>query len=167
MVYIMNRMTAFSLMELIVVIAIVAIIAGAGYPNYLRLKREAKRTDAQAAVINTDAIVRRYLAENNKANITNDDLALTQFAAYSIASGTPKLSNGHLYRLTIVPDSTSYAINATATVDGGLNDCTTSGNENLAQCADIECRVISIYNGLKQSTNSTGQTADEDATKCW
>lgn len=163
----MNKMTAFSLMELIVVIAIVAIIAGAGYPNYLRVKRETKRAAAQSAVINTDSMVRRYLVENNKPNITNDDLNLTQFAGYSTASVSPQLTNGGLYRITIVPDASDYTVNATATIDGDLNDCAIPGNENLAQCADIECRIISIYDGHKSSTNSSGQVADENTTKCW
>lgn len=163
----MRKTSGVTLMELIIVVAIIAILASVGYPNYVRLKQETRRADAQAAVVATEGIVERYLAENDKPNIGSSDMALAQFANFSTSSGTPQLSNSGYYRITIVPDSTGYAVNATATVTGGLTDCTISGNTTVEQCADTACRVISIYHGQKQSTNSLGTVANETATTCW
>lgn len=163
----MRKEDGVTLMELIIVVAIIAILASVGYPNYVRLKQETRRADGQTSVVATEGIVERYLAENNKANIDSSDMALAQFSNYSTSSGTPQLSNDGYYRITIVPDGTGYAVNATATVTGGLSDCTISGNASVEQCADTACRVISIYHGQKQSTNSTGTVANATTTTCW
>jgi len=153
-----------TLMELVVVVAIIAVLAIAAYPNYKRLKQESRRSDAQVSVIATQAIVERYLTENNKVNLDNTDMALTQFANYKSSSSTPVISNGGGYIITITPNSTSYTIDATATAAGVRGDCSSS---NLGQCADTACRVISIAAGAKQSTNSTGSVANATTTTCW
>ncbi len=153
-----------TLIELIVVVAVIAILSTVAYPNYKRLKQESSRADAQASVIATEGIVQRYLTENNKANLDSSDMALTQFANYSPNSSIPVLSNGGNYIITIIPDSTSYTINATATATGVSGDCSDS---NLGQCADITCRIISIAAGEKQSTNSLGSIANAITTTCW
>jgi type IV pilus assembly protein PilE len=161
----LKRISAVTLMELIVVVAIIAIMAGIGYPSYVHVQQQVRRSDAQSAVLATVAIVQRYLGENNKANIDSTDMTLTEFANYSPSSGTPVVSSGGYYVITIVPDSTSYTVNATATAAGALDDC--SSNPTFAQCADTTCRVISIADGLKQSTSSTGSVANAAATTCW
>jgi type IV pilus assembly protein PilE len=153
-----------TLTELIIVVAVLAILATAAYPNYKRMKQEAKRADAHASIIATEGIIERYLTENNKVNLDNDDMDLPQFTNYSASSSTPILSNGGGYIITIIPDSTGYSINATATAAGVSGDCSTS---NLGQCADTACRIISIVDGEKQSTNSTGSVADATTTACW
>lgn len=161
------KTTGVSLMELLIVVAIVAIIATVAYPNYLRTKQETRRADAHAAIINTEGIVQRYLAENNKANIDSADMDLAQFENYNSDSSSPQLSSDSYYTITIEPDSTGYTINATATVTGGLTDCNSSENAQFAQCADTACRVISINHGQKQSTNNVGAIADANTTTCW
>lgn len=153
-----------TLMELIIAVAVLAILVTAAYPNYKRLKQESRRSDAQTSVIATEAMVERYLTENNKVNLDSNDMALTQFANYDPSSSTPVISNGGGYIITIIPDSSSYTINATATAAGVKNDCNSS---NLGQCADTACRIISIVAGEKQSTNSTGSVADATTTTCW
>lgn len=163
-----SKILGMTLMELIVVIAIVALLASIAYPNYVRLKQTTRRADAQAAVIATQAIVERYLSENNKANIDADDLDLTQFENYSAGSGTPVLSTGSYYKVSIVPETVGYTINATAVADGTTNACSVVANaQALDQCSDSNCWVISITNGAKTSTNSTGVVANETTTTCW
>lgn len=153
-----------TLMELIIVVAIIAILATAAYPNYKRLKQESRRADAHTSIIATEGIVERYLTENNKVNLDSSDMALPQFKNYDVSSSTPIISNGGGYIITIVPDSASYTINATATAAGVSGDCSGS---NLGQCADSACRIISLAGGEKQSTNNTGSVANATTTTCW
>ncbi len=153
-----------TLMELIIAVAVLAILATAAYPNYKRLKQESKRSDAYSSIIATEGIIERYLTENNKPNIDSTDMALSQFSNYAPGSDTPILSNATGYIITIVPSSNSYSINATATSAGVPGDCSSS---NLGQCGDIACRIISMVAGEKQSTNSTGSVANATTTTCW
>jgi type IV pilus assembly protein PilE len=153
-----------TLTELLIVVAVLAILATAAYPNYKRIKQESRRADAHTSVIATEGIVERYLTENNKVNLDSTDMALDQFADYDPSSSTPVISNGGNYIITIVPNSTSYSINATASIPETNNTC---GSSNLGQCADTACRIISMTDGEKQSTNSTGSVADATTTTCW
>lgn len=164
----MKRVLGLTLMELIVVVAIVALLATVAYPNYIRLKQSTRRADAQSAVVATQAIVERYLSENNKPVIDADDLALDQFANYAAGSGTPVVTSGGYYKISIVPDAGGYAINATAIANDSTTACSAvNSGQAIDQCSDSACWVISIVNGAKQSTNSTGDVANAETTTCW
>lgn len=165
----MLRKRGVTLMELIVVIAIVAILASVAYPNYIRVKMETRRSEAQTAVLTAQGIVERYLSENNKPNIDSGDMALAQFADYDASSISPVITSGGYYVISIVPDSLSYTINATAIASGTTSACTAAPSfpEAYDQCGDLSCWIISIADGQKQSTNNLGVVADATATICW
>lgn len=164
----MKRVAAVTFMELIVVMVVIALLAVIAYPNFVRMKLSTRRADAQASVNATYSIVERYLAENNKANITSSDLDLDQFSSYKASSTSPIISNAGYYKVTIVPETDGYSVNAIAIADGTTSACSTVSNaETLDQCADSTCWTISIVNGAKQSTNSTGVVADANTTSCW
>ncbi len=155
-------------MELLTVVAIIAILAAVAYPNYIRVKQNTRRADAHAAVLATQAIVERYLSESNKGNIDNTDMALSQFTSYAAAAGSPVLTGGGYYKVSIVPDASAYTINATAIANGGTTACSTVAiPEAYDQCADTDCWVISMAAGNKQSTNSVGTVANASTTTCW
>ncbi len=156
-----------TLIELIVVIAIIATLTVLVYPSFTRAKLESRRSEAHSGLLALEGIIERYLAENNKANFDTNDLALTQFADYDTASSSAILTKSGYYRLTITPDSTGYTITATATIDNTLTSCDTSGNENSLQCQDTECREIIIDHGEHHSKNSLGVEVDAASTKCW
>lgn len=164
----MVRSGGATLMELIVVIAIIAILAAVAYPNFLHVKQSTHRSDAHGALLATQALVERYLAENNEANLSSGDMSTTELANYAAGSGTPVITQAGYYLITIVPDSTSYSINATAIANGTTTACSAVANpESLDQCADTDCWVISITDGQKGSTNSVGSVANASTTTCW
>lgn len=160
--------SGFSLMELIAVLAIISILSTIAYPTYVHVKINARRTDGQGAVVATEGMIERYLAENNKANIDSGDMALAQFSNYAAGSGSPVISKGGYYKISIVPDSSGYAVNATAIASGTTNACSAVANvEALDECSDTDCWIISIKDGQKQSTNSVGTVANASTTTCW
>lgn len=164
----MRQILGLTLMELVVVVAIIALLVAVAYPNYVRVKQDTRRADAKAAVISTQSIVERYLAENNKANIDSSDMALDQFADYDAASSSPVISNAGYYKISIVPSGSSYNINATAIANGTTNACSAVANaQAIDQCSDSNCWVISLVAGEKQSTDSEEVVADEATTTCW
>lgn len=162
----LDRKRGVTLMELIVVIAIVAILATIAYPTYINTKLETRRAEAQTAVIVTQGIVERYLAENNKANIDDDDFLIPELSTYG-PGGTPFLTPNGLYVITVVPDSTSYSINAVAVRNGTTDTCNSVTFGSADQCADSRCWIISMTDGQKTSTDNDGDVADASTTTCW
>ncbi|HHJ80720.1 MAG TPA: prepilin-type N-terminal cleavage/methylation domain-containing protein [Candidatus Tenderia electrophaga] len=63
----MNRKksTGFTLVELMIVVAIIGIIAAIAYPSYQDQVRKSKRTDGHSKVMDAMARQERYFSENN------------------------------------------------------------------------------------------------------
>lgn len=60
------RQVGFTLIEVLIVVAIVAILAAIAYPSYTRHVQEARRTDAQAKLMEIAGQLERcYTAENS------------------------------------------------------------------------------------------------------
>ena len=58
--------SGFSLMELMIVVAIVAILGSIAYPSYLNQVAQSRRTDAQAVLIEAAQFMERFYTENNR-----------------------------------------------------------------------------------------------------
>ena len=61
-----NRIAGFSLVELMIVVAIVGILAAIGYPSYQNYARESKRTDARAGLERMAQLQERFFSDNNR-----------------------------------------------------------------------------------------------------
>lgn len=156
-----------TLIELLIVIVIISLLSLIGYSTFNRSKMESRRVDAKSSLIATEAIIERYLTENNNMTFTSADLSVAQFENYSDSSISPILSKENYYRITITPDSTGYSITATATIDNTLTSCNDPDNADLKQCSDTLCRKIIIDHGDKISSNSSGVIANAATTLCW
>jgi type IV pilus assembly protein PilE len=94
-------------MELMIVVIIIGILAGIGYPSYLQYSREAKRADAHAALLRIATLEEKFYSNNN--GYTTSATVLGYAAnpaasneghwATSITSANPALS----FTLTAVP----------------------------------------------------------------
>jgi len=92
----------FTLIELMIVIAIVGILAAIAYPSYQDSVRKARRGSAQANLVELTSYMERKFTENNVYNSTTASATL-------IASG---ITND--YYLFTLPTftTTSYTLNA-------------------------------------------------------
>jgi type IV pilus assembly protein PilE len=153
-----------TLIEVVVTIAILALLAGISYSSYNNARLQTRRNDAKEAVLNTQAMVERYLVLNNLAASGLTTAVITaQFATYLSASGTPVYSKNSLYKITLATSGSGYIISATA-VDNGAA-CNPANLQQ--QCQDLTCRQIAIDNNSKVSYNSTGVLANATTTTCW
>ena len=122
-----KKQRAFTLIELMVVVAIIGIMASIAYPSYQDSVRRSRRADAKGVLMSfANAMERRFTETNSYCDVggvggastcggaTNDSgrPAPTFFSATSPLDGTTAY-----YNLTIVPGSiteTTYNLRATA-----------------------------------------------------
>lgn len=131
------RQRGFTLIELTVVVAIIAILAGIVYPQYSDSVRRANRTDAKNALLDVAARQERFRFGNNAYATTFAQLGMQDSSAQGY------------YALRLV-NVTATAFGANAEPQGGQ--------------ADDKCEVLTINNtGQKGTVNSHSVPAEE----CW
>lgn len=137
-----HRAGGFSLIELLIAIAIIGVIAAVALPSYTSYVRKAQRADASSFLIEVANEQFRFFSENNRYGTTMAELGYGTTATAD--------SNEGLYTVSITTNSaTSYVLTATP-VTGGAQD------------GDTECASFTL-----NSSNQKGVTGTLPATDCW
>lgn len=107
----------FSLVELLIVIAIISILASIGYPSYTSFVVSGKRSAAQADLLGFASSMERHRAANytykGAASGGSDTGAPLIYATYSPSDGTEANKDYNLTIETVTSDGSSYTIRAT------------------------------------------------------
>jgi type IV pilus assembly protein PilE len=136
-----HRHAGFTLIELMVTVAIVGILAGVAYPSFMDSVRKSNRNDAKAALTRAVATQERFFATNGTytTDVTNlgfEADGATEYGHYTITAAAGATGIG-----------SSYVVTATAAT-GDM------------QTADTGCTVLSI--------SSLGvRSPDPNTTRCW
>lgn len=117
----------FTLVELMIVVAIVGILAAIALPSYKKYVQESRRVEAQAQMLDLQQ-------KEEKWRINN-----TSYGTYASIGGA---STGNFYAFTVSGNtSTAYTITATAIAGG-------------SQANDTGCSILTInQNGDKTPAN--------------
>lgn len=82
-----NHHKGFTVIELMITVAIVAILGALAYPSYLESVRKGRRAEARAALANLMQQQERYLTQNNTFLVFSAGAANTPFRTHSASSG--------------------------------------------------------------------------------
>ena len=136
----------FTLIELMIVVAIVAILAGVALPSYQGYIQRAKRADAKTSLLDVRLLQEKYRGNNP----TYGTLAQIGAPALSADGLSSTSADGH-YTIAIVgtPTGTTYVATATPAVGGdqvgdscgtfainASGELTTAGTYASAECWD-------------------------------
>jgi type IV pilus assembly protein PilE len=128
----------FSLLELMIVVAIIGIIAAIAIPSYQQYIFESRRSDAQIALTTAAAEQERFYTYDNQYTSDIDNL------------GGATSPEGY-YTMSVSATDTTYTLTATAI-------------STSTQFRDTDCRVMTLNHlGVKASLNSVPAVS----TGCW
>jgi type IV pilus assembly protein PilE len=144
-----KNQTGFTLIELMITVAVVGILVAVAYPNYADYIRRADRAEARSAVMRAANLLERRFTEQAQFPTVDEYSAMFGLAAGTAPlSGTDSPTTGK-YRITYAPAGTprsSYVLTATE-ING----------------ADTECGDLTLNNlGSRGRTGSTWTVQD-----CW
>ena len=146
--------SGFSLIELMIAVAIVAILAAIAFPMYTKQVQHSRRVDARTAVLDIAGREERYLSTNSTYTNSPANLGYTAAAAFpmtvgsgyyqvnvTVAAGVPPL--GPTYTAFAVPVAGSSQVN------------------------DLACQYFSVDNTGFQFSSATGVGGTNTASICW
>jgi type IV pilus assembly protein PilE len=149
-----RRSAGFSLIELMVTVAIASILVAVAVPSYLSQVRKSRRTDAKTALLDLAGREERYFSTNNGA--------YTSTLANLGYSGTFPLTIGSGYYQITSANFTVAAGTTTAVATYSITATPTPGND---QAKDTTCASFTITNtGSQTSLNSSSQ---DTTSTCW
>lgn len=116
-----NPLYGFSLIELLIVIAIIGILATVAYPSYQDSVRKSHRTDGQSALLEAISRMERYFYNNNTYSTNLTDLG------YTLATNV-ETPEGH-YKIKVVTPTSTCPISSCVAVEAqAVGAQTTDGN---------------------------------------
>ena len=108
----------FTLMELMIVLVIIGLLAGIGYPSYLDSAKKSRRSAAQADLSELAQYMERFYTENYAYDEDRGGVAVSLPFTES-----PKEGGSKYYDITLVRNPTTFTLTATpkgAQADDGI-----------------------------------------------
>jgi type IV pilus assembly protein PilE len=141
----------FTLIELMVVVAIAAILGTLAVSGYTNSVRKSRRTEARSALLDLASREERYMSTNSKYSATASDLGYTGPFPIVIGSGYYQVALPAVGAATAALPAT-FSLTATPVAGKG-------------QDKDAACQTFTVDSTGKQTAYNSG-AADSTAT-CW
>lgn len=127
----------FTLIELMIVVAIIGILAAIAYPSYDEYVKRGNRTEGQAFLSDVAARQERYFSQNNKYITAVSDIAKLGLSNANSPTGK--------YTITIAAGGGGYVLTANQ------------------QFSDTKCGNLTLNALGEKGRSGTGKTLEE----CW
>lgn len=139
-----SKQKGFSLIELMIVVAIIGILAAIAFPSYQDSVRETRRVEAKSVILEAAARQEKFFSQQYAYATTMNSTAALPGLGYS---ANPFITDSGFYSVAVATTTSPAAFTITATAIG-------------AQAAD-DCKTLSLTNtGVKGATGST-------VAECW
>jgi type IV pilus assembly protein PilE len=150
--------SGFTLVELMIALAIIAILAAIAVPMYSKQVQKSRRVDARTAVTDLAGREERYLSSNGIYATTWALLGYTgagnTTAAMTVGSGYYQLSATTTAGVAATNTPPSYLV--VATVIAGS-----------PQVKDLQCQYFSMDSTGKQFSSATNAGGTDTSSTCW
>ena len=108
----------FTLIELMISVAVIGLLAAVAIPSYTDYVKRGKRAEARAEMLKTEGWLERFYSENNRYDLST---AAGTNPAFAGRFFNPSTSVGANYTVTLVVAATAYTVTA-APINSMLND---------------------------------------------
>lgn len=124
-----QRSSGFTLIEMMIVVAIIGILASIAYPSYVESVQRGDRASARSALLESQQFMERFYAANDAYNQDKASVAVAlPFRLQSIPFDSPKYdltisaSTVNSYTLTATPRATSERCGNLTLTNTGVKD---------------------------------------------
>lgn len=130
-------MTGFTLLELLITVAIIGVLATIAYPSYTDFVKRSNRTEGQRELLHIAGLMEQYFLDNRTYTTDLKKLGFSSSTVYT--------------------DSELYSITATA---GDANVFTLTATAQGSQASDTDCKTMTL-------TNTGAKTPSPTTHDCW
>ena len=145
------RAQGFTLIELMIVVAIAAVLMSIAFPLYLHQIRESRRTDARSALLDLASREERYYSMQNAYSSTATDLGYTTWPQ-TVGSGYYQIAQPTNIQAATATAAATFTLTATPLAGKG-------------QDKDTDCQSFTVTQ-TGQETSANSASGDSSAT-CW
>ncbi len=117
-----NRQTGFTLVEIMIVVAIIALLASIAVPNFLRARKRSQATRILSDLRVLDSAIDQYAIETNKIGTTNPTFTdlqpyLKKGSSLYNSTGKDMFSNSYgTFTVDVIPKVNSTTFNSLSDV---------------------------------------------------
>ena len=147
--------TGFTLIELMIALAVIALLAAIALPSYQESVLRGKRAEAKTALLRTMQLQERFYTTRNTYTTTLGDL----YGVTGATVGSAENAVSGFYTIAAAADPLGLTQGYTLTATPGNPNGATSGERDFA---DPKCGNLTLT-----STGIKGRSGAEPMQKCW
>ena len=145
----MGMQRGFSLIELMVALAVIAILAAIGYPSYAEYVNRGKRAEGKSALMRAAQQLERFYSLNNcypssTANCGNAGSSSAALTTVSVKAFSGEAATSSAYTLSVTTNAQDFTLTATPTF------------------SDAKCGNLTLSH-----TGAKNKTGTEPVQNCW